>query len=74
MGRKRPRFSDELRQAIDASGMTRYRIAQLLEISEATLSRFMSGERGLTMKCLDSLAVLLDLHVAAPRGRRRKSR
>jgi predicted transcriptional regulator len=72
MGRKRPRFSDELRQAIDACGMTRYRIARLLDISEATLSRFMSGERGLTMKCLDSLAALLDLHVAA--GKRPKAK
>jgi predicted transcriptional regulator len=70
MGRKQPRFSDELRQAIDGCGMSRYRIAKLLGIAEATLSRFMSGERGLTMKCLDKLAALLDLHVAA--GTRRK--
>jgi predicted transcriptional regulator len=65
MGSKRPSFSDELRSAVDASGMSRYRIAQLLGIAESTLSRFMSGERGLTMKCLDALAQLLDLHVAA---------
>jgi predicted transcriptional regulator len=72
MTRKRVRFSDELRQAVEACGMTRYRIAKLLAISEATLSRFMSGERGLTMKCLDQLAALLDLHVAA--GKRPKAK
>jgi plasmid maintenance system antidote protein VapI len=63
MVRKRSRFSDELRQAIDACGLSRYRVCKDLGIAESTLSRFMSGERGLTMKCLDRLAALLDLHV-----------
>jgi transcriptional regulator with XRE-family HTH domain len=63
MVRKRLRFSDELRRAIDASGLSRYRICRELGIAESTLSRFMSGERGLTLKCLDRLAELLDLHV-----------
>jgi len=65
MVRKRLRFSDELRRAVDASGLSRYRICKELGIAESTLSRFMSGERGLTMKCLDRLAALLDLHVVA---------
>jgi hypothetical protein len=65
MGKNRLLFSDELRGLIDASGMSRYRIAKQLGIAESTLSRFMSGERGLTMKCLDALAALLDLHVSS---------
>ena len=67
MARKRPTFSDELRRAVDDCGRSRYRICRELGIAESTLSRFMSGERGLTMKCLDRLAELLDLHVAAGR-------
>jgi predicted transcriptional regulator len=63
MGKKRLSFSDELRSAVDASGLSRYRIAHLLDIAESTLSRFMSGQRGLTIKCLDALAGLLDLHI-----------
>jgi transcriptional regulator with XRE-family HTH domain len=63
MARKRFTFSDELRKAVDASGLSRYRICRELSLAESTLSRFMSGERGLTMKCLDRLAALLDLHV-----------
>jgi plasmid maintenance system antidote protein VapI len=63
MARKRPTFSDELRQAVDDCGLSRYRLCKELDIAESTLSRFMSGERGLTMKCLDRLAALLDLHV-----------
>jgi transcriptional regulator with XRE-family HTH domain len=72
MARKRLRFSDELRRVVDASDLSRYRICRELGIAESTLSRFMSGERGLTMKCLDSLAALLDLHVAA--GKRPKKK
>jgi plasmid maintenance system antidote protein VapI len=71
MGKWRLTFSDELRRAIDDSGLTRYRIAQMLGIAESTLSRFMSGERGLTMKCLDRLAALLDLHVTRDRQERK---
>lgn len=52
-------FSDQLRRAIYNCGMTRYQIAKRTGISEATLSRFMSGQRGLTLKAVDKLAVLL---------------
>jgi plasmid maintenance system antidote protein VapI len=72
MARKRLTFSDELRRAVDACGQSRYRLCQELGIAESTLSRFMSGERGLTMKCLDRLAALLDLHVAG--GKRSKKK
>jgi plasmid maintenance system antidote protein VapI len=72
MSRKRPTFSDELRQLLDDCGLSRYRLCKELGIAESTLSRFMSGERGLTMKCLDRLAALLDLHVAV--GRRPKQK
>jgi hypothetical protein len=72
MGKKRSRFSDELRQAVDACGRSHYRLCKELGIAESTLSRFMSGERGLTMKCLDALAELLDLHVGA--GERQKKK
>jgi plasmid maintenance system antidote protein VapI len=65
MARKRPAFSDELRRAVNDCGRSRYRLCKELGIAESTLSRFMSGERGLTLKCLDRLAELLDLHVVA---------
>ena len=63
MARKRPKFSDQLRRAVDASGLSRYRIAKLLGVSESLLSRFMAG-RWLGQLTLDALAALLDLHVA----------
>ena len=60
---KRTKLSDQIRQAIESCGMTRYRIARETGISDATLSRFMSGERGLPMKTLDTLADFLDLNI-----------
>jgi transcriptional regulator with XRE-family HTH domain len=62
MARKRLKFSDELRRAVDASGLSRYRIAKLLGVSESLLSRFMGG-KWLGQETLDALAALLDLHV-----------
>jgi hypothetical protein len=72
MARKRLTFSDELRRVIAGCGLSRYRIAKELGIAESTLSRFMAGERGLTMKCLDRLATLLDLHLAGGKRPQKK--
>ena len=66
MAKQRAKLSDELRRAVDASGLSRYRISKALGISESTMSRFMAG-RGLSMEYLDALAELLDLHLAAPK-------
>ena len=58
---KKLTLSDQMRKAINAAGVSRYRIAKDLDISEATLSRFMSGDRGLTLKVLDRLTEYLGL-------------
>ena len=60
----RKTLSDEIREAVDASGMTRYRIAKELGIAESTMSRFMSRKGGLTLGLVDRLAELLGLHIA----------
>lgn len=72
MTEKRIKLSDELRQAIADCGQTRYRISKATGISEPTLCRFMSGERGLPMKTLDALAEYLDLHITTGKRRPRK--
>ena len=69
---KKLTLTDEIRQAVDASGMSRYRICKRLDIAESTLSRFMSGKAGLSLDTLDRLANLLDLHLAA--GKRPKKK
>jgi transcriptional regulator with XRE-family HTH domain len=68
MARKRSRkLSDQLRQAIDQSGLTRYRIAKETGISEAALSKFYLGQRGLSMKALDTLGEFLQLKITLGR-------
>lgn len=67
MTKPRMKLSDQLRQAIDSCGETRYAISKATGIAEATLSRFMSGERGLPMTTLDRLADYLELNIQAPK-------
>jgi plasmid maintenance system antidote protein VapI len=75
MARKRrpaESFSDQLRNAVRDCGTTRYALAKQLGISESTLSRFLSGERGLTLDLVDRLADVLGLqiHVTVQRAER----
>jgi hypothetical protein len=60
---KRPSVSEQVRQAIQTCGLSRYRVSQLTGLDQATLTKFMSGERGLSTTALDTLGELLDLEV-----------
>jgi plasmid maintenance system antidote protein VapI len=57
------RLSEEIRDAVNASGMTRYAICKTLGIAEATMSRFMNAKGGLSMEVIDRLAELLGMHI-----------
>ena len=66
---------DAIREAIEASDKTRYRIAKDTGISQPQLSRLMSGERGLSIDALERLADYLGLEIVMrPKRRRRKGR
>jgi len=69
-------LSDELRQAVERSGVSRYSIWQQTGIDQGSLSKFMEGERGLGMESIDKLADLLGLHIctADAKPRRLKGR
>jgi hypothetical protein len=71
MPKRRIKWSDQFRRAVDASGLSRYRIAKELGIAESTMSRFMAGG-GLSMENLDALADLLGLSLTTGKPRRRK--
>ncbi len=58
------RFSDQVRDAVDASGMSRYRICAEIGADQGAMSKFMAGKTGLSMDTLDRLAELLGLVVA----------
>ena len=63
---------DAIRKAIEASGKTRYRIAQESGVAESVLSRLMSGERGLSINALEQLADYLDLEIVIRQKRPRR--
>ncbi len=61
-------FIQQIRQAVDASGESRYRICKELGLSESSMSRFMAGG-GLSFENLDKLAGYLRLEVRKRKGR-----
>lgn len=63
MGKKPTKLSDQIRAAIDAAPVSRYRIAKETDIAEANLSRFMAGKSGLSMKALDRIGEYLELDI-----------
>lgn len=66
--------SDQIRQAIDDSGLTRYRISQEAGISETALALFYNGQRGLSMKALNKLGQFLELKVVLGRKPEKKEK
>ena len=63
MKKRRTKLTDQIRQAIDTSELSRYRICKELGLAESTMSRFMTGKGGLSMDFLDALSDLLDLNL-----------
>jgi transcriptional regulator with XRE-family HTH domain len=67
----RETLTEQLRRAIHDCGETRYSLAQRTGIAQSTLSRFVTGDRGLSMEALDRLFDALDLEV---KSRKRKAK
>lgn len=60
-------ITEQLRRAIETSGMSRFQLARLSGVSEAALSRFMSGKRSIGLDSVDKLAVVLKLRLVIPK-------
>ncbi len=56
-------LTDQIRQAIDDSGLTRYRISKDTKIDESQLAKFYNKRAGLSLTALDLLADYLQLTV-----------
>ena len=68
MAEKRPKkLTDQLRQAIDDCGLTRYEIAKQTGIDESALAKFYNGHRGLSMEALNALGEYLQLKITLGR-------
>jgi predicted XRE-type DNA-binding protein len=60
---KREKLSDQIRRAIDASRVSRYRICALIGLDKSVMSRFMAGKCGLAVETIDKLGELLGLRI-----------
>ncbi len=68
MAKKRTNLlTDQLRQAIDDCGLTRYEIAKQTSIDESALAKFYNGHRGLSMEALNALGEFLQLKITLGR-------
>lgn len=68
MATKRTRkLTDQVRQAMDDSGLTRYQIAKETGIDESALAKFYNGHRGLSMQALNALGECLQLTITLGR-------
>ena len=67
--RKRKSLADELRAAIDDSGLTQYRIAKDTGISQPVINRFVNREREVSLETADKLLRYLGIELR--RGKRR---
>lgn len=65
--RQSNKMTDQVRQAIDDSGLTRYRIAQDTGLDESTLAKFYHGTRGLSLDNLDLLCEYLGVRIVVER-------
>ncbi len=63
-----------MRQAIDDSGLTRYRIAKATGIDESAIGKFYNGQRGLSTDALDRIGEYLGLRIVTVRKPKRKGR
>ena len=56
-------FSEQLRRAIRESGITRYSISAKTGVDQAALSKFLKGERGLSLSAVDRVMSVLGLEI-----------
>jgi len=72
--RRKKKLSDQIRDAIDDSGKSRYRISHESEIDESALAKFYNGHRGLSTKALDRLAECLGMRIKVEGRKQTKGR
>ena len=74
MTQKKTKLSEQVRQAIDTCGKTRYQISQDTGIDQATLCRFMGGNGGLSIPVLDTLGEYLGLRIVADKPKNKATK
>ena len=70
---KKP-ISEQIRDAIRNAEVSRYRISKDTGITEAALSRFITGGSGLSLKTIDILGEYLGLDITTRKTPKRKGK
>ena len=76
--KRKTRFSDQLRRAVEQSGLSRYAICKRAGLDQSVLHRFMHGTSGLSVASIDTICEILKLRLTAddqpePKTTKRKS-
>ena len=64
-------ISDQIRDAILTASVSRYRIAKDTGVGQPALSRFVHGERGLSIEALDAIGLYLGLVIVKKQPKKR---
>jgi transcriptional regulator with XRE-family HTH domain len=76
MAKVRATLSSQIRRIIEERGYTPTEVAELADVDRAGISRFLAGQRGLTLATADKIAAAFHLRLIEdepPKGRRRPS-
>ena len=63
-------LSQQLREAITKSGVSRYEISKKTGVSQAALSKFILGHRGISGKAMDAVGAFLGLTITTRKKKR----
>lgn len=66
MSKKRAKLSEQIRQAVNDSDLSCYRICKMIGMDKSIMSRFMNRRGGLQQDSLDAIADILNLNLAKP--------
>jgi plasmid maintenance system antidote protein VapI len=69
---KQPDLTEQLRQAIADSGLTGYRIAADAGVDRGLMTRFINGDRGITLAVASRIAAYLGLSLQPIKQRKGK--
>jgi predicted XRE-type DNA-binding protein len=65
-------ISDQLREHIKTSDLSQYRIAKNIGVSQAVISRFMTGRSGLSLNTINKIGEELGLELSVARNQPRR--
>ena len=75
MGKKKSnKLTDQLRAAVAGCGMSLGDLARATGVDKSALSRFVNGERGLSMEAMDAIGQCLGLRIVAEDPKTKKGK